>query len=296
MHIIMTTTHWLLRLQMSTCPSNVLTGISMIDTPGILSGEKQRLDRGYDFSGVVEWFSERVDIILLLFDAHKLDISDEFKSCIEAMRGHEDKIRIVLNKADLVDHQELMRVYGALMWSLGKVFNTPEVARVYIGSFWEEPLRHEINRKLFDDEEKDLFRDLHDLTRNSTLRKLNDLIKRARLVKVHSLIIGDLKSQMPMFIGKDQKKKELINNLEETYKRLQKDFSVPAGDFPDVSRMKKLLTESDFNDFPRLNESMLEIVDDMMKYDIPQLMRKIPQEQVKFTDDNSKPEEPEELK
>ena len=276
---------------MSTCPSNVLTGISMIDTPGILSGEKQRLDRGYDFSGVVEWFSERVDIILLLFDAHKLDISDEFKSCIEAMRGHEDKIRIVLNKADLVDHQELMRVYGALMWSLGKVFNTPEVARVYIGSFWEEPLRHEINRKLFDDEEKDLFRDLHDLTRNSTLRKLNDLIKRARLVKVHSLIIGDLKSQMPMFLGKDQKKKELINNLEETYKRLQKDFSVPAGDFPDVSRMKKHLTESDFSDFPRLNESMLEIVDDMMKYDIPQLMRKIPQEQVKFTDDNSKPEE-----
>ena len=28
-----------------------------------------------------------------------------------------------------------MRVYGALMWSLGKVFKTPEVNRVYIGSF-----------------------------------------------------------------------------------------------------------------------------------------------------------------
>ena len=34
---------------------------------------------------------------------------------------------------------------------------------------------------------------------------------------------------MPMFIGKDQKKKDLINNLEDTYKRIQKDFNVPAG-------------------------------------------------------------------
>ena len=71
---------------------------------------------------------------MLLFDAHKLDISDEFRRSIEALRGHDDKIRIVLNKADMVDHQQLMRVYGALMWSLGKVLGTPEVARVRDGA------------------------------------------------------------------------------------------------------------------------------------------------------------------
>ncbi|PIO54465.1 hypothetical protein TELCIR_24172, partial [Teladorsagia circumcincta] len=104
-----------------------------------------RIDRGYDFTGVLEWFAERVDRIILLFDAHKLDISDEFKRCIEALSGNEDKIRIVLNKSDMVDHQQLMRVYGALMWSLGKVFKTPEVSRVYIGTFWDHPLHYDIN-------------------------------------------------------------------------------------------------------------------------------------------------------
>ena len=163
---------------------------------------------------VCSWFAARCDLILLLFDPHKLDISDEFKqvrggtrvsgtmalwcaplnlawhhatsvntvlggsggqcdlsndseghritarkelgklkalqtpreSClavtrlmlhhcsvvprqvISALKGHDDKVRVVLNKADQIDQQQLMRVYGALMWSLGKVFRSPEVS------------------------------------------------------------------------------------------------------------------------------------------------------------------------
>lgn len=175
------------RFQCSQLPNPVLDSISIVDTPGILSGEKQRTDRGYNFAEIIEWFAERVDRIILLFDAHKLDISDEFRRVIEGIRGYDDKIRIVLNKADMVDHQQLMRVYGALMWSLGKVFNTPEVARVYIGSFWDSPLHFDVNRKLFELEEQDLFKDIQSLPRNAALRKLNDLIKRARLAKVSEL-------------------------------------------------------------------------------------------------------------
>jgi len=140
---------FLKRFQGSLINSPVLDHLSLIDTPGILSGEKERRDRGYDFSGILSWFACRVDRIILLFDAHKLDISDEFKSSLLAIRGHEEKIRILLNKADKLSHQQLMRVYGALMWSLGKVFTTPEVSRVFVGSFWDHPLENNDNRRYF---------------------------------------------------------------------------------------------------------------------------------------------------
>lgn len=267
------------RFQCSTVGSPVLQAISIVDTPGILSGEKQRIDRGYDFTGVLEWFAERVDRIILLFDAHKLDISDEFRRSIEALKGHDDKIRIILNKADMIDHQQLMRVYGALMWSLGKVLQTPEVARVYIGSFWDQPLRYDVNRRLFEDEEQDLFRDLQSLPRNAALRKLNDLIKRARLAKVHAYIISELRKEMPSVFGKDSKKKELIKNLGQIYDRIQREHQISPGDFPDIRKMQEHLQHQDFTKFHSLKPNLLEVVDSMLANDIARLMEMIPHEE-----------------
>ena len=77
-----------------------------------------------------------------------------------------------------------------------------QVTRVYVGSFWSQPLRYVANRELFEAEQVfarflfiflsnssfslqvDLFGDLQGLPRFSTMRKMNDLIKRARSAKV----------------------------------------------------------------------------------------------------------------
>lgn len=268
------------RFQCSSAASPVLTAISIVDTPGILSGEKQSIDRGYDFTGVLEWFAERVDRIILFFDAHKLDISDEFRRSIEALKGHDDKIRIILNKADMINHQQLMRVYGALMWSLDKVLQSPEVVRVYVGSFWDQPLVCDTNKRLFEDEEQDLFRDLQLLPRNSALRKLNDLIKRARLAKVHAYIISELRKGMPSFFGKDSKKKNMIKNLGLIYNRIQMKHSISPGDFPDIKKMQNILQHQDFTKFHPLKPQLLEAVNSMLTKDIANLMAMIPQEQM----------------
>uniref|UniRef100_A0A4W4HMF2 EH-domain containing 3 n=2 Tax=Electrophorus electricus TaxID=8005 RepID=A0A4W4HMF2_ELEEL len=260
-------------------PNPVLESISVIDTPGILSGEKQRISRGYDFAAVLEWFAERVDRIILLFDAHKLDISDEFSEVIRALKNHEDKIRVVLNKADQIETQQLMRVYGALMWSLGKIVNTPEVVRVYIGSFWSHPLLIPDNRRLFEAEEQDLFKDIQSLPRNAALRKLNDLIKRARLAKVHAYIISSLKKEMPSVFGKENKKKELINSLGEIYSRIEREHQISPGDFPNLKKMQEQLQAHDLNKFQPLKIKLLDAVDDMLAHDIAQLMILVRQEE-----------------
>lgn len=267
------------KFQCSQTKSDVLKSLCIIDTPGILSGEKQRVDRGYNFSGVIEWFAERVDRILLLFDAHKLDISDEFKRVIEGLHGHDDKIRIILNKADMVDHQQLMRVYGALMWSLGKILSTPEVARVYTGSFWDQPLHIDTNRRLFEAEEQDLFKDLHSLPRNATLRKLNDLIKRARLAKVHAHIIGTIKKEMPRVFGKEDKKQRLITNLDRIYKKLELEHAFSPGDFPAIDKMREVLEQQDFDKLNPLKAEMIAVVDKMLEVDISNLLCSLPIEE-----------------
>lgn len=78
--------------------ADILRNITIIDTPGVLSGEKQRIGRDYNYAEVVKWFAERADMIIVMFDAHKLDISDELRTVLDTLKPHHEKIRILLNK------------------------------------------------------------------------------------------------------------------------------------------------------------------------------------------------------
>jgi len=216
--------------------------------------------------------------IILLFDAHKLDISDELKGAIEVLKGHEDKIRCILNKADQIDRQQLMRVYGALLWSLGKTMTSPEVCRVYVGSFWQESLKNLDNAELFEKEEKDLMRDMAILPRQTAVRKINELVKRIRKDKTLAYIIGHLKSEMPTMMGKEKKQKKLIADLPNVFRTILKRHNLAAGDFPDIAQFSAKLADCKFSDFHAFSQKTIDALDQVLNVDIPKLMEELPSE------------------
>jgi GTPase SAR1 family protein len=255
--------------------SFLLDNLILVDTPGVLSGDQQRLGRSYDFVKVCEWFSTRADLILLLFDAHKLDISDEFKRVIiEALRGNEDKVRVVLNKSDVVPLEELLRVYGALMWSLGKIVQTPEVVRVYVSSF---RAFKQANAELLLREEAELLNEIEALPRHAALRKVNELIKRARQVRVHAYMMGHVRSEMPGWFGsKTAAKTRLLANLDAEVKLVQTRHSLPRGDFPSLDTLDRMLQTVELGKLPRLSLRQMAALEDAIARDLPQLMHRHP--------------------
>ena len=274
--------NFLTRFEGSQVNVDILKNLTLIDSPGVLSGEKQTLGRSYNYDEVLNWFAERSDMIILLFDVQKLDISDEMSSAIKILQKYSDKIKVVLNKADSVSHQQLMKIYGALLWSLGKVIDTPEVTRVYIGSFWHEPLRNEDTAPLLEIEMADLLRDLAALPRHGAVRKINDIVKRVRMVLTHAKILDYIRNQMPSMFGKEKKKQQLLDNMADVFRQVMKVHNLSMGDFPEINKFKRDIGNMNFLELPKLKGTRMKggkamkQLQESLDVQIPGMLKKLP--------------------
>lgn len=91
--------HTQLKVRKDIATSNFM----LVDSPGMIDSpvSSQEMDRGYDFKGVVKWFAERADVVLLFFDPDKPGTTGETLSILlHSLGGMDHKLLIVLNKAD----------------------------------------------------------------------------------------------------------------------------------------------------------------------------------------------------
>eukprot|EP00435_Cladocopium_sp_Y103_P027727 s521_g6.t2 len=258
-------------------PSERLRDITLIDTPGVLSGRKQSIGREYDFAKISAWMAERADLVLLTFDAHKLDISDEFQQVMEVLRPHANKVRCVLNKADQIDASNLVRVYGALLWNVGKVFQTPEVARVFVSSFWDEAYRFRDHVTLFEEDKAAVLKELESLPHTALLRKINNLTARVRRVRTHVVVIGYLRSRIPLHLramGVDSAIRNwLCANLETLLSEAQRVHNLSMGDMPKVEVLRgKLMAFDGLLRLPTLDPAEVHRLDEVLEKEVPQLL------------------------
>lgn len=190
--------------------------------------------------------------------------------------------QVVLNKADTISHQQLMKVYGALLWSLGKVIDTPEVTRVYIGSFWSEPLKNEDTTPLLEMEMADLLRDLAALPRMGAVRKINDIVKRIRQIRTHAVLLDHLRNAMPSMFGKEKKKAELLSDLPTVFRTVMKQHNISVGDFPELNKFKRDVEMMDFTELPKikggrmLKGKRMQDIEEALNSKIPAMLNRIP--------------------
>merc|ERR1719357_215955 len=169
-------------------PHKLLERVTFVDTPGVIENRKQQ-ERGYPYSEVCQWFIDRADLIFLVFDPTKLDVGGELEMLFKQMKGRESQIRIIFNKADSLTTQNLMRVYGALFWSMAPLINVTEPPRVYVSSFWPQDYTLDSSRELFMKEETSLLEDLNQVIENQMENKIAFIRQHGIRVRIHALLV-----------------------------------------------------------------------------------------------------------
>lgn len=125
---------FLSHLKMRVQPSERLQKVSLVDTPGMIDSADSDAHRGFDFKGVVRWFSERADLIMLFFDPERPGTTAEtLQVYTEALRDVDHKLLVVMNKVDQFRKlSDFARCYGTLCWNLGKVMRTKDLPLIYV--------------------------------------------------------------------------------------------------------------------------------------------------------------------
>ncbi|KAM3917189.1 sarcalumenin isoform 2-T2 [Leptodactylus fuscus] len=268
-------------------PHKLLERVTLVDTPGIIENRKQQ-ERGYPFNDVCQWFIDRADLIFVVFDPTKLDVGLELEMLFRQLKGRESQIRIILNKADSLATQELMRVYGALFWSLAPLINVTEPPRVYVSSFWEEDYHPETHKELFLKEEISLLEDLTQVIENRLENKIAFIRQHAIRVRIHALLVDrylhTYKDKMTFFSDGELVFKDIVEDPDKffIFKSILAKTNVSKFDLPNREAYKDFFGVNPITSFKLLSNQcsymggcLIEKIEKAITHELPDLLGSI---------------------
>ncbi|KAI5128060.1 Sarcalumenin [Manis pentadactyla] len=265
-------------------PHKLLERVTFVDTPGIIENRKQQ-ERGYPFNDVCQWFIDRADLIFVVFDPTKLDVGLELEMLFRQLKGRESQIRIILNKADNLATQMLMRVYGALFWSLAPLINVTEPPRVYVSSFWPQDYKPDTHRDLFLKEEISLLEDLNQVIENRLENKIAFIRQHAVRVRIHALLVDrylqTYKDKMTFFSDGELVFKDIVEDPDKFYifKTILAKTNVSKFDLPNREAYKDFFGINPISSFKLLSQQcsymggcFLEKIERAITQELPSLL------------------------
>lgn len=209
------------------------------------------------------------------------------ETLFKQLKGKESALRIILNKADSIDEQELMRVYGALFWALSPLINVTEAPRIYVGSLWSELYRDSELGELLLSEEKSLLADMREVIRNRIYMKIAFLRQYAVRVRVHAYLIDSYVSAYKRHKGFFVEDEQLARNIgsdPETYnvyKTVLSNPNVSEYDLPDPEEYEEFFQINALQEQLRISDvctyfskkCMMDELNTAINHELPSLLQ-----------------------
>lgn len=264
----------------------LLKKVTFVEAPGILEMRRPG-ERLYPFNDVVQWFIDRADLILVMFDYTKLDAGYELEAVLDQLKGREAQTRILLNKADQVPSEELIKVQGSLFWNLSPLLGVSSPPTVYAGSFTSQPYRSGAPAKLFQAQEEAMLTDLASAINSRVENRIAIARRHAVRVRNHAQMVDSYLTTFFRNKGFLTSKHKLAEDIIENphtyniYEGMSLLTNISRYDLPDPEVYRDFFRVHNLYDFQTLKATCsyfrgcpLTKIDEAISTDLPELLER----------------------
>ncbi|XP_065077038.1 titin isoform X3 [Ochlerotatus camptorhynchus] len=274
------------RLRGHKLPNKLLERVNIVEIPGILEVRKQ-VSQYFPFNDACQWFIDRADIIFLVYDPSKLDVGPETEAILDQLKGREYQTRILLNKADQVKPEELLRVQGALIWNISPLMSSAQPPVMYTVSLWSNPFETGAPVRLLQAQERSLLLDLGQAIDKRIENKIASARRFAVRVRNHAKMVDcyltTYYNHKTLFTNKKHISEQIIGNPQQyhIYEGLSTLTNISRYDLPDPDVYRDFFHLNPLYEFQKLSETCtyfrgcpINKLDIAIAYDLPELIGK----------------------